>query len=120
MERVIFSRLTLVVAAIAVDLLLLFFGLHWVGQPMGDLNYAYQGWANTGSAFGVSVDWVYPFLAWLPIWLANLITPGNLFWGWLALWLVFQVTVLLILVTFRAGHSSRERFAAGYLSLIHI
>lgn len=84
---------------------------------MGDLNYAYQGWANTGSAFGVSVDWVYPFLAWLPIWLANLITPGNLFWGWLALWLVFQVTVLLILVTFRAGRSSRERFAAGYFWL---
>jgi hypothetical protein len=115
--KVFFTRPALLVSALAVDALLVFLGLNWVGTPMGDLNYAYQGWANTGSAFGISVDWVYPYLAWLPIWLANLITPGNLLWGWIAIWALVQLSVLWLLTSFKVGGQKKERFVAGYFWL---
>lgn len=81
---------------------------------MGDLNYAYQDWANAGSAYGISVAWVYPYLALVPISLANALTPGALIGGWVAIWLLFNLAVLIVLVFYRVGDDRDERYRAGY------
>lgn len=103
----------LLLSALLVNGLLMYLGTSWIGQPMGDLNYAYQNWANAGSAFGLSVAWVYPYVALLPIGLANLLTPGALIGGWMALWLVFNMAALAVLVFFRVD-DREARYRAGY------
>ena len=104
----------LFLSAILSNGLLVFLGTSWIGQPMGDLNYAYQDWANAGSAFGISVAWVYPYLALVPITLANALTPGALIGGWMAIWLLFNLAVLCVLVFYRVGEDREARYRAGY------
>ena len=70
-------------AVIATYSFLIYSGLNGFGMPMGDLNLAYQQWMNANAPFGLSADWVYPYLALLPMWLANAVSPGALMWPWL-------------------------------------
>lgn len=79
-----FVRLaSLGVSVLATYAILIYSGLNGVGMPMGDLNLAYQQWMNANVAYGLSVDWVYPWVAILPMWLANAVSPGALLWPWL-------------------------------------
>lgn len=104
----------LFLSAILTNGLLMFLGTSWIGQPMGDLTYAYQDWANSGSAYGITVAWVYPYLAIVPISLANALTPGALIGGWMAIWLLFNLVVLVVLVFYRVGEERDSRYRAGY------
>ena len=70
-------------SVLATYAILIYSGLKGVGMPMGDLNLAYQQWMNANVAYGLSVDWVYPWVAIVPMWLANAVTPGALLWPWL-------------------------------------
>ncbi len=77
---------------------------------MGDLNLAYQQWMNANVAWGLNVDWVYPWVAILPMWLANAASPGALLWPWL---IGCGVLTLVIAVTI----AYRSRNAAAYFAM---
>lgn len=111
MERIrLWKLLTLAVSVVAAYAILIYSGLNGVGMPMGDLNLAYQQWMNSNVAYGLSVDWVYPWVAIIPIWLANALSPGALLWPWLigngALTLVVAVTI-----------AYRTKTAAAYFAM---
>jgi hypothetical protein len=99
---------------------LIYSGLNGVGMPMGDLNLAYQQWMNANVAYGLSVDWVYPWVAILPMWLANAAAPGALLWPWLIGCAILHLGIALG-IAYRSN-SSRAYFAmyfwlAGLLML---
>ena len=111
MERVrLWRLLTLAVSVVAAYAILIYSGLNGVGMPMGDLNLAYQQWMNSNVAYGLSVDWVYPWVAIIPIWLANAVSPGALLWPWL---IGNGVLTLVIAVTI----AYRTKTAAAYFAM---
>lgn len=77
------KSLYLGLAVVGVYAFLIYSGFNGAGMPMGDLNLAYQQWVDSGTAFGLTSDWVYPYFAMLPIVLANMVSPGALIWPWL-------------------------------------
>ena len=78
------TAVSVVVAfAVIVVTALSYFGFHGIGMPMGDLNLAYQNWMNEGKPFGISEDWVYPYLALVPMILTDFASPGSLIGPWL-------------------------------------
>jgi len=85
---------------------LIYVGGHDSRLPMGDLSLAYQYWVNNHSAYGLTSDWVYPFLALVPMVLANTFAPGHLELPWLLgcglLTVVVAVLVASVLSTKRA------------------
>ena len=106
-----FGRLAALAASVvATYAILIYSGLNGAGMPMGDLNLAYQQWVNSNVALGLNVDWVYPYVALLPMWLANAVSPGSLLWPWLigngALTLVIAVTI-----------ANRSKTAAAYFAM---
>lgn len=102
------------ITGVAVYAFLIFTGSHWVGRPMGDLELAYQFWVNNGMPYGLSTDWVYPFIALLPMWLANAANPGHLELPWLFGCAILTVTSTLVI----AGKiGTRRAFEAMYFWL---
>ena len=77
------------------------------GDPMGDVRYTYDSWVDTmqqtGKLLGITEPWVYPFVAELPLWLAQWASPTDYMTGW------FLVTVNLnmILVAYLMGWGKR-------------
>ena len=106
--------LVLGLAVVATYAILIYSGLNGAGMPMGDLNLAYQQWANSNQALGLNVDWVYPYVSLLPIWLANAITPGALLWPWL---IGSGLVTLGIAVTIAYRSKSRTAYLAMYFWL---
>ena len=96
-------------SVLATYAILIYSGLKGVGMPMGDLNLAYQQWMNANVAFGLSVDWVYPWVAIVPMWLANAVTPGALLWPWLIGCALLHLGIALT-ITYRSS-SGRAYFA---------
>ncbi|MEN9731272.1 MAG: hypothetical protein RL488_582 [Actinomycetota bacterium] len=110
-QQIRYGRLALLaLAVVATYATLIFTGFNGVGMPMGDLNLAYQQWVNSNVAFGLSSDWVYPWVALLPMSLANTISPGALIWPWLiGSGIITLVTALTI--------AYRARSAKAYLAM---
>lgn len=75
--------------------------------PFGDLSL-YDYWAylvdNGTGVFGLTTDWVYPALAFLPIWIAGAINLVSYEISWLLLVFVFNTAAALIL--FRPASTS--------------
>lgn len=97
------------VSVLATYAMLIYSGLNGVGMPMGDLNLAYQQWMNANVAYGLSVDWVYPWVAILPMWLANSFAPGALLWPWLIGCALLHLGIALT-IAYRSN-STRAYFA---------
>jgi hypothetical protein len=91
---------------------------------MGDLTLAYEPWFNQvvqgHVMLGINSDWVYPFLALLPILLAGFLGAGNYVAGWLLLQFATLVVALVFLIL--GGSPSAEqqklRYSAAYFWLI--
>ena len=77
----------LLAAALVVQLWLIISGI--VRGGLWDLNYVYQPWVESvlsgGPRLGIDAEWVYPFPAFIPMLLADLVAPGQLMVGWLVL-----------------------------------
>ena len=101
-------------AVVATYAILIYSGLNGAGMPMGDLTLAYQNWANSNQALGLNVDWVYPYVSLLPIWLANTVSPGALLWPWL---IGSGLITLGIAVTIAYRAKSRTAYLAMYFWL---
>lgn len=91
---------------------------------MGDLTLAYEPWFNQvvqgHVMLGINIDWVYPFLALVPILLAGVIGAGNYVAGWLLLQFATLVIALAFLIF--GGSPSPEqqklRYFGAYFWLI--
>jgi hypothetical protein len=91
---------------------------------MGDLTLAYEPWFNQvvqgHVMLGINSDWVYPFVALLPILLAGFLGAGNYVAGWLLLQFATLVVALVFLIL--GGSPSAEhqklRYSAAYFWLI--
>ena len=105
---------TLSLSVLATYAILVYSGLNSPGSPMGDLNFAYQNWMNSNVAFGLSADWVYPWVAILPMWLANAVSPGALLWPWL---IGSGLITLVVAVTIAYREASTKAYLAMYFWL---
>jgi hypothetical protein len=67
----------------------------------GDLSL-YEYWAyqveNGTGVYGLVTEWVYPALAFVPIWIAGALNTGSYEVSWLALVFVLNTTALLLLI----------------------
>ena len=103
-----------------VQALLIWQGYTAPNSPMGDLTFAYQPWVDqffaSGQLLGVSAPWVYPFLAFAPMLLAELASPSNLQLAWVIGQAVLMLATLVLLVSYRVKNESdrQARFVAGY------
>jgi hypothetical protein len=68
------------------------------GDPFGDVRYTYSSWVTTsqqhGYILGLNEPWVYPYIANIPVRLANWIWPADYMTGWFLL--VVNLNMLLI------------------------
>jgi hypothetical protein len=82
----------------------------------GDL-YLYDYWAfmsnNGGGWYGLATDWVYPALAFLPIWIAGLVAALDYWTVWLALVFILNTDAALTLVK---KTESKKPFAGTFAS----
>ena len=109
----------LIIGAVIAHMWLIFIGLNGQGTPMGDLLFAYHPWIEwmlkTHQLFGLNVDWVYPYPAQIPMWIAKLIDHKDFQAGWLIMITVLDVLVLSLLVNFgRRDENSRINYIAGW------
>ena len=115
-----FSNLALLlVAGLAANLVLISAGTSGLGTPMGDLDFAYQPWADQvvhfGTLLGISSAWVYPYPALIPILMANLATPGHLAVAWLIGRTVLMLAILVAMVLYKTSEEDRQRrYVAAY------
>jgi hypothetical protein len=110
----------LLALAIVANLWLVFVGNSGVGTPMGDLYFAYQPWANQvmqqNLLLGISVPWVYPYPALVPMLLANLAWPGHLADVWLAGYAGLMLATLSAFVLYKPTDAAalKRRYLAAY------
>ncbi|MFM6980302.1 MAG: glycosyltransferase 87 family protein [Micrococcales bacterium] len=90
------------------------------GTPMGDITYSYEPWAtqmvSNNSLFGITSDWVYPWVDLLPVLVPKLIalaTGYSYFAVWVAGSIVIDLVALWALIGFR-GTATRARLLAGF------
>jgi len=119
-KRLIFSLPSLLVVGMLANLVLVAAGNSGLGTPMGDLDFAYQPWADqvlhNGVLLGISTQWVYPYPALVPILLAALAAPGHLASAWLIARMVIMLLVLVAMVRYKATSEAiiQRRYLAAY------
>ena len=120
MIRIIFRLPTLLFVGLLANIFLIAAGNSGVGTPMGDLDFAYQPWANevlhNGLLLGISSAWVYPYPALVPILLADLASPGHLAVAWLVGRAAIMLVVLVAMVSYKNSDAgtNRLRYLAAY------
>ena len=107
------------IGALFAHLWLIFIGINNPGTPMGDILFAYKPWLDyslsTHQLFGLNIDWVYPYPAQIPMWVAQLINPNDFQAGWLTMITIADMTALSFLVNFgRRDAASRSNFVAAW------
>ena len=79
----------LIALALLAQGFLIWWSANGVGDPLGDVRYAYDPWVQSmigsGKWLGINTAWVYPYVALAPIWLPHLISPVDYMTGWLLL-----------------------------------
>jgi len=121
MKRSLNNLPALLSIALLANAFLIWQGLNSPSSPMGDLQFAYQPWFDAfiggGPWWGLDRDWVYPFPAFLPMFIAGLIAPQNLQIGWVLLRAIAMIAILMALVTVKISTEEQRasRFRAAYL-----
>ena len=105
------SRLLLWLAFVCVHLFITILNLTLPGFPIGDITGAYQFWnmqynvAHT--LYGLSVAWVYTYLAFVPMRLSGIFGEANYSYTWFGLVMVLNALAMgAIIGRARAAHSS--------------
>ena len=91
MSRYVQNIWALLSVAVLVQLVLVAEGLFGIATPMGDVPNVYAPWMQQlmqhGTLWGITVDWVYPLVALVPLllssFLGNLIPGQDFLVGWL-------------------------------------
>lgn len=120
MSKLFFRLPVLLALAIVANLWLVYVGNSGNANPMGDLYFAYQPWANQvlqqNMMLGISVPWVYPYPALVPMLLANLVWPGHLADVWLAGYAALMLAALSAFVLYKPTDAAalKRRYLAAY------
>lgn len=120
MSRVFFRLPVLLVLATLANVWLVFVGSSGNANPMGDLYFAYQPWATQvlqqNMLLGISVPWVYPYPALIPMLLAELIWSGHLADVWLAGYAALMIATLSAFVLYKPTDAAalKRRYLAAY------
>ena len=89
-----------------------------IGDPYSDVRYTYSAWANTffqnGNILGINEPWVYPYIANIPIVLADWIWPADYMTGWF----ILSVNVNMLLIAYLLGWGKQMDRAKGAWFLI--
>ncbi len=101
---------------------LIYWGFHSVGTPIGDLDFAYRPWIHnmvTGHyILGINHPWVYPVLALVPIYAAWMIGHVHHFvTGWYIVEVAFQLIAVSIFMKFGRA-SARLVLVFWYLAFM--
>ena len=87
------------------------------GDPLGDVRYTYDAWiqnmAQGTYLLGLTDPWVYPFIAQVPPWLADLLNPADYMTGWLIL--VVNLNMLMIAYLLGWGYRTDRYKGAWFL-----
>lgn len=87
------------------------------GDPFGDVRYTYSAWVVSsqqgGYILGLNEPWVYPYIANIPVWLANWIWPADYMTGWFLL--TVNMNMLLIAYLLGWGKKMQRAKAAWFL-----
>ena len=118
----------LLTAGILVQLLVVAEGFFGIATPMGDVPNVYAPWMQQlfdhGNIWGVNVDWVYPFLALLPMLLSSLIRgliPGHDFLaGWLVVCGALNLVAIASLVRWGRSKERTWYLMAWYFLLFEL
>ena len=119
-QNVAFRLPVLLAFSIIANVWLVFVGNSGDANPMGDLYFAYQPWANQvlqqNMLLGINVPWVYPYPALVPMLLANLIWPGHLADVWLAGYAALMIATLAAFVLYKPTDAAalKRRYVAAY------
>jgi len=94
-----------IVATALTQAVLIFWGFHSVGSPIGDLDFAYRPWIHnmvTGHyILGINHPWVYPVIALVPIYAAWVLGHVHHFvTGWYIVEVAFQILAISIFMKF--------------------
>jgi hypothetical protein len=89
-----------------------------IGDPYSDVRYTYSAWASTffqnANILGVNEPWVYPYIANIPIVLADWIWPADYMTGWF----ILSVNVNMLLIAYLLGWGKQMDRAKGAWFLI--
>ena len=89
-----------------------------IGDPYSDVRYTYSAGANTffqnGHILGINDPWVYPYIANIPIVLADWIWPADYMTGWF----ILSVNVNMLLIAYLLGWGKQMDRAKGAWFLI--
>ena len=83
------------------------------GDPLGDVRYTYDAWVTNMSQgnylLGLKDPWVYPYIAQVPMWIAEFVSFGDYLTGWL----LFAVNANMLLIAYLLGWGAKmERYKA--------
>jgi len=118
-----FKSLAAAIFATAItQAVLIFWGFHSVGTPIGDLNFAYRPWihnmVNGNYVLGINHPWVYPVIALVPIYAAWLIGHVHHFvTGWYVVEVAFQILAISIFMKFGRA-AQRLQYVFWYLGFM--
>lgn len=123
MRRALYNLPALLSIGFVANVWLIWQGFTAPNSPMGDLQFAYQPWVDAvvggGPWWGIERDWVYPYPAFLPMIVSELLTPGNLQVGWVVLRATLMLGLLAFMVLYRVSDEQalNRRYRAAYVWL---
>jgi hypothetical protein len=86
------------------------------GKPLGDVNWVYLNWVTTavrgGPVPGIDIPFVYPVVAFVPMLLAFVVSPGAYALGWLGLVTLLDAVAFAVLLG--RWHQPRRLAAAWW------
>lgn len=104
------------VAFTLVHALLIALCLFGPGKPLGDVDWVYFNWVTTavggGPVPGIDIPFVYPVVAFVPMLLAFVVSPGAYALGWLGLVTLFDAVAFAVLLG--RWHQPRRLAAAWW------
>jgi hypothetical protein len=118
----LFSTRKVLVLAFALEhLWLVWAGVHGVGQPMGDIIFAYHPWVQemtlNHSVMGITQPWVYPYPDLLFMFLPQWLFPSDYQAAWLVMSGLIDFAAFAVLL-FWPRKYDRARVRAGWFWLL--
>ena len=108
-----------VLAAFALQhLWLVWQGLHGIGTPLGDIEFAYHPWVKDMLAshqiLGLTQPWVYPFVDEIFMFIPQWLHPSNYQAAWLTMEAMLDLAAMAVLLYWPAKHDSARVGAAWF------
>ncbi|MFM7030611.1 MAG: hypothetical protein ACKOWK_06075 [Micrococcales bacterium] len=118
LSRLTQARPLVLVAFMMQHLWLVWQGLHGVGMPMGDIEFAYHPWVNemltTHHVMGISQTWVYPYVDEIFMFVPHWLNPSNYQAAWLIMEALIDLSAMVVLLYWPRKHDSARVGSAWF------